>query len=141
MKGMITTILYTMAVAAMVAGCATGGGVDNEALIRQTLGGWTEGVTGGDIEKVMAAYSENFDHYEYGKKASLKQFLGGLMDQGQFDNAEVSLDDAEITIEGDTAKVYPVDLEASFGGATLELTLKREDDGVWRITTMEVEMF
>src|SRR5690606_13906066 len=51
--------LFALAVGA--AGCATsGGGADNEAMIRSTLGVFKEGIESGDIEKLMSSYSDDF---------------------------------------------------------------------------------
>ena len=61
------------------------------------------------------------------------------MSQGDLDDAEVTLDDVELTVEEDKIVAYPVDMVAVFGAATIELTFQKEDDGVWRATGIEVE--
>jgi len=50
---------------------------------------------------------------------------------------EVLLDDAEITVDGDAGEAGPVELSGSFGGFTLMMELQKEEDGAWRIVTMD----
>lgn len=128
-----------LAVSLMVAGCLTGGkGPKPEDLIRQSLGDFKAGMESKDIDKVMSSISDNFSHYEWGDKASMRSFLADTFSQGDLDDAEVTYEDVEIVVEGDEATAYPVELMAVFGSATIELTFTNEGDA-WLVTGMEIE--
>lgn len=126
----------------IVSGCSTlSSGPSDEALISALLEQWEQGVLEADAGKLMATYSDDFAHdgadYPAKDTADLRKFIEGSIDEGLFKDVEVSLDDAEIVIDGDTASVYPIDYATLYGGITIELTLAKED-GVWLITDMEL---
>lgn len=135
--------LSVMAIAAVLAGgCATGAkGPSDEELIDQMLNNWKVGMETKDITKIDAAISEQFNHYEWGDKKSLIAFVKDNMDQGNLDGAKIVLDNAKKEIDKDagTAKVYPVELSASFGSMTIEFNLKKETDGAWRAVGLTAE--
>jgi hypothetical protein len=110
-----------------------------EASVKQALVDFKVGMETKDIDTLMAPISANFDHYEWGDKEMFQMFLEDTMAQGDLDNAEVEFGNAEISMEGDKAIVYPVEMLAVFGSVTIEFTIKKEDDGVWRVTGLEVE--
>ena len=95
-----------------------------------------------DLDSLMAMISDDFEHYEVGGKAELREFLQGAIDMGYVsmyaDHTEILTDDTEIEMDGeDTAIFYPIDVEGPFGAATLEFEAKLED-GVWRIVTLDI---
>lgn len=90
-----------------------------------------------DLDGAMAGVSENFEHYEYGKKEELKSFLEEAKQSGFLDDLKVITDDTEVKIEGDKAVLYPIDVEGFFGSFTLELTCQKEGDK-WLVTTMDI---
>lgn len=93
-----------------------------------------------NIDDIMVLYSESFDSPDQGDKSAVREFLGGAIDQGFLEDAELDASEAETTInkEERTATIYPVEILAAFGSATLNLTLKNES-GTWRIVGMEIE--
>jgi hypothetical protein len=124
--------------AVLVVGCQTMGESDKDQ-IAAVLNAWKAGFEAGDIDAIMVPVSEDFTHYEWTTKDALKAFVQGALDQGELDNAEIDLQYAEYTKNEDgTWTVYPVEMMAVFGSATLEATFKNED-GAWKITGMEVE--
>lgn len=139
----IATILSLGASIVMVAagaGCAgLAKGPSDQELIDQALNNWKVGMETKDIAKIETLISEAFSHYEYGNREQLLGFLSSTFSQGDLDNAQVVLDQAKTTIEGDSATVYPTELTAAFGSATIEFSLKKESDGVWRVVSMNVE--
>jgi len=123
---------------AFVCGCAAmGKGPTDEELITALLGKYKATGEAQDIEGSMALFSDKFEG-EQGGKDDMKEFMLEAKDMGYLDDMEVILDDAEITIDGETATVYPMEVETAMGGAILELTLTKESSG-WMITAMEME--
>lgn len=136
------TALVAVMAGLIVSGCSTlASGPSDEALIATLLEHWEQGVLEADVAKLMATYSDDFAHdgyeYEAEDKAGLKAYLEGAIDEGLFKDVELSLDDAEIEINGDSASVYPIDYATLYGAISIELTLAKEDGG-WLITDMEL---
>jgi len=140
-KSAIAVMLVVLGGAVVVCGCAsTPQGPSDEELIAEVVEGMKGALVAQDLDTLMTFYSENFEHWEYGDKAGLKNFMEEAIDMGYLENAEVSTDKAETTIEKDTAKVYPVEFAASFGSATIGVELKKEGMA-WLITSMDIEIY
>ncbi len=132
-----------------LSGCATGGGsaaagaakkgLSDAEGIAKTLDTWKAGMETKDVAKLGEAMSDKFNHYEWGNKQAMLDFLKSQFDQGTLEGAKINAANAKTTIENGTAKVYPVELTAPFGTATIEFTLQKEADGVWRATGISVE--
>ena len=138
MKRLETLGLAVVVVMAMaLCGCATLGGQSDEELIAATINLWKSSLETQDLEMMMAQISEDFEG-EAGGKEEVKALLSGAIDQGYLDDAEVDLVDAETTIEGETASVYGLYVETAMGSASMDLELKKDADGVWRIVGMDV---
>lgn len=86
----------------------------------------------GNVEGMLALFSDDFEHYEYGDKEGLEEFLSEANDMGYLEEMEIILDDAEFEIDGDTMTVYPVELEGLFGSLTFEYIFQNEG-GTWKI--------
>ena len=138
-----TTIAISIAAlvgAALLGGCATSGkGMTDEELIGKLTEECIAAALAQDIDKLVTYYSDDFSHYEFGDKAGLKEFLAGAKDMGYLDGLEVSMEQAETTIEGDTATIFPVIIEGPFGSTEIEFTSKREGD-TWKIVGMDIAM-
>lgn len=153
LKMSVTKTVACVALAAVAMGCASGGGaggamaskgMDQSAKIQSTLNNWQAGVMAKDLNKLMSTYSESFSTPDYADKAAMAQFVKDTMEQGAFDGAKVDLSKSKTVIDPanpNKAAVGPVDLTASFGGATLNFTMGKESNGEWLITTMTVETF
>lgn len=74
----------------------------------------------------------------WGDKDATKEFLLDAKDMGYLEDMEVILDDLKITIDGETALVYPIHVGTAMGGATVKRTLTKEAGG-WIITEMDTE--
>lgn len=85
-----------------------------------------------DMEKMMSFFSEDFDHYEYGDKQGVKDFLTQAIDMGYMDGITSSTADSEFEVNGEEMTIYPVDVTGSFGSITFEYVLKKEGDA-WKI--------
>ena len=122
----------------LLCGCATllCGGHDKRQ-ISNVLDDWAAAMIAKEVDPLMGLYSEDFSHYEWGDKEGFKEFISEAIDDAYLNDAEVDLEEAEITIEEKTATAYPVQLSAAFGSATIEFSLAKED-GTWRIVGMDV---
>lgn len=89
-----------------------------------------------DLDGMISVFSDSFEHYQYGDKEGVKEFLQQSADMGYLEGIEFSMDDAEFELDGDTMSVYPVDVEGSFGSITFEYILKKEGDA-WKIVEFD----
>lgn len=126
-----------VAVIIALGGCASmGKGPKDKDLIAKTVGEWKTAIETSNLDAIMAAYSEDFKG-ERGGKPELKAFLKGVIDAGYLKNAKMDLSKANLDIKKDTATYTPVFLSGDQGGVTIQLTLKKDKDKVWRIVGSE----
>jgi len=142
LRGLNMTLIRLVLVALLcpLLGCALlQRGPTDEELLGDLLRGWQAAMDARDVDKVMTFYSKDFmspqgADYE-GMKEALERFVPQFDDYG----VKLSSADASITIEGDTATIEPITLEADMGSMTLSLIATKEAPGVWRITNSEME--
>jgi len=99
-------------------------------------------IKAGEVEKVLGFISEDFYQPQVGDKEAVKEYAKMGKDMGYLDDvpatikqyeAELSLEDTEVELKDGEATVYPIDATTNQGSATVELVLKKEADGTWRI--------
>lgn len=120
----------------ILAGCATSGGGKPEDAVGKQANAFAAGIKAEDIDGVTKLFSENFKHYEWNNKAGAKEFLANAKDMGYLKNLESDLSKMKITVEGQTAKAYPIVLSGSFGQVTIELDMAKESAG-WMIVGLD----
>jgi hypothetical protein len=125
--------------AVVLSGCATGSGAHDKEEIAAVLNTWKAGFEAGDVNAIMAPVSDAFTHYQWTTKAALRSLVSDALAQGELGNAKIDVSNAEYTKNDDgTWTVYPLDLQAIFGQATIEGTFKREESG-WKIIRIDLE--
>jgi len=109
-----------------------------EEAIMAVVKTFSEKLAAKDVKGVMGLVSDKFTNMEYGDKAGLQDFVQNAADAGYLDGLEVVLKGAGVKVEGDKAKVQPVEVNGSFGGATLELHFGKVD-GAWTLVGLNIE--
>jgi len=130
----------TVCLAIVAAGCATTPEVSDQELIAQTVESWRTALLAHDVEGTMATFSEDFSHYEAPDKKTMHEMLAQAIDMGLGDNMAIDTNAAETKIvpEENRATCGPIELTTVAGSLTGSLVLQKDDDGVWRIVTLEV---
>lgn len=123
------------AAAGAAAAEASAAAKSDEDLIKETLSNLKAAMEALDVDKVMATFSENFNHPEVGGKEEAKYMIEMGVDMGYADDGEVNMDDMEIEIKGDEATVYPIEASSPAGSVSVEVVLVKED-GKWLISTI-----
>lgn len=132
-------VIAALMMVAMLGGCATCKGPSPEEQVQQTLAGWSAAAEAKDVDKLMTFVAENFKSNEWPDKETYRTFVKDSVEMGYLDDLDVTTDKAKITFEGeDKAIVYPVDLTASFGSASLEVVFM-EEDGKWLVSDVKME--
>jgi len=124
----------SVAVVFMASGCATLGGMTDEEKVAQTVKEWMAATEAHDLDAIMAVVSEDFVGDGGANKEAFQGYIAGLIESGMFDGVEVSDSRAVITVDGDSAEARHLDLSSYAGAVVVDLTLKRDADGKWRIS-------
>lgn len=124
----------------LVCGCATmGKGPTDQEIIEANTAGAVEAAKAGDIDKLLAYYSDSFSHYELGDKTGFRDFLLSAKDMGYLDGVEVDLTHSQTTIEGEEATVGPVTVSGGFGSTQIYFDAEKEGED-WKITGMDLSL-
>lgn len=121
--------------AVVLVGCAGGGGSSgpsDEELIRGIVSDAMAALQAGDIDTMVSRYADDFTSDQGGGVAETKEFLQGAKDQGFLDDIQISLENLEISIDGDKATAEPIELEGAFGALTLSLEFAKRGCG-WMV--------
>jgi len=130
---LVTSCLVLM----LVAACATSRPkLTDKELIDALTQEYLAALQAQDIDKMMAAYSDDFEGENGESKDDIREFLSGAKDQGYLEDIEANMDPCEIKIEGGKATVGPVEYSSALGSLTFEFTMKKDPDGMWRIAEM-----
>ncbi len=144
----IWTHLAAAAVLASVAvSCATFGGPSDEELVCQTVTQMNAAMSTGDVDAVMAFYSEDYEGRGRGGTTITKEelreryerFLPRMAERAAESGWQrrTDMSQAVAKIDGDTATFGPVIREGRWGTMTTQYNLKKDADGVWRIVGTE----
>jgi hypothetical protein len=118
------------------AAAAAPAAVSPEEAAKAAIKTFVEAAGKGEYDKMLSIFSDKFEHYEYGDKAGLKDFLTQAGDMGYLEGLELKLDGAEYKLEGDKLTVYPVELSGSFGSLTFEYVFAKEGD-TWKVISFD----
>ena len=133
-KGHASRFLAVSTVVALIFGCAcTPKAVGDEAGVMATMDEYRTAFLAGDVEALLALYSEDWRDHHGSTKEDLKTGYEGMREKGGHKGLEVDLSEIEAVVDGDTATVTPVTLSSPEGSITYTHTLKKEADGVWRL--------
>jgi len=131
-----TSIVVVITIAAaMICGCATidGRGTSAEEDIRAMMVDALEALKRGDIEKAMAAVSDDYLDDRGADKSVVRLESERNFAPGVLTGATFNFERSDIVVEGDNAVASPVILELPMGNSAHEYRFKREGDGVWRV--------
>lgn len=132
-------VALSAVLAALVVSCAStsGGGPSPLGAINQSLAVMKAGFENQDPDKVLTAYSEDYEGANGEDKEEAGDALRGLNDQGYWDGMEVTVEGVDIELDGDSATVGPIEFSGSWGVAEYIYTFKKDADGAWRVSSSE----
>ncbi len=129
---MLQGMVAALAVVLMV-GCATTGGSSSslspQEASAQTVAQWADALKAQDIDAIMATFSEDFEHFDWGDKAGATDFMSEAIEMGYLEDIEVDLSEAEYELDEDLVAVYPIEIIGNFGEITLELLFAKGANG------------
>lgn len=140
MKNVRTAAVLTMALALVyvASGCATlRGGPSDEELLGELLTNYKTALEEGDVDKLIGLYSKNYQTSRGGTYDEMVSRLREFVPRFKEFEVEVVVADANIAIDGNTAKLGPITFDSPRGSRDMALIATKEDGGVWRITGRE----
>ena len=111
---------------------APSSGATVEEQVLDALRRYAQAMRGAQVKEMLAFYSEGWRSSSGTGKAELGRQLREQIDSGSHEAKDLTLDAAEVTVEGSTASVDPVALRSPTGGGFFEFKMQREADGAWR---------
>lgn len=121
---------------AVIVGCQTAKKMTPEEMIMGQINKFAQALKAGDVEGVMAVFSDKFEHYEWGDKAGAKEFLQQAKDAGYLEGLDIDVGKVQVKVEGDKATAYPIEVFGNFGSTTVEFVFTNEN-GTWLITGLD----
>ena len=108
-----------------------------EAEVLATVRAHAKAMRAGDVDALIALYSEDWTDNHGATKDSLKDRYQGMRDKGDRGHILFDLSAAEVVVDGDIGTITPVTLISSAGSITHTHKLKKEADDVWRFVHTE----
>ena len=142
MKNARTVFVFVifLALTYLAGGCAMfQRGSGDKELLCELLRTYEAALVEGDADKLISLYSENYvspDGADYEEATSRLARIVAVLERWE---VKVSTAETEIEIEGKTATLSPIIFESPRGESTLTMIATKEADGVWRITSTEME--
>ena len=130
------TIVAGFALAVLLGACATTG-PSPEDEIATMLGMFHTEQAAGNVDELMVHVSENFTNSQGATKSVMRGLFNAMASQGFFSNLKINEENSEVVVDGDTATVGPIAYETPMGSLTVNYTVAKEPDGVWRITNAD----
>ena len=112
-------------------------GKNPEAEVLATVRAHGKAMKAGDVNALVALYSEDWKDHHGATKNSLKDRYQGMGDKGGREDMEFDLSAAEVVVDGDIGTITPVTLTSSAGSITHTHKLRKEADGAWRFVYTE----
>ena len=133
----IVVLPATLTIIAMVFSCATLKGPTPTEEATAALEDFVAAMKPADLEKIMAAFSEDFGDSQGANKTMVRATIEGMIAQGALEAATIIVEESVITVEGDNATVNPLVVDTPVGRLSFVYKWKKEADGVWRVVNIE----
>jgi ketosteroid isomerase-like protein len=108
-----------------------------EAEVLATMKAYREATESGDLNALLACYSEDWEDNHGRRKGALRESHKGKSEKGGHNEPEVDVSEAVLVVDGDNATFSPVTLWSPSGSITYTHKLKKEADGDWRLIHTE----
>lgn len=133
-----TKLSFTVAIAAILVlsnGCALlGGGVNDEDAVMQVMIQYKEGMEQADADIVLPLLADDYSGFRGSGKDRVAQRLERMAESDE--RFQLDLEQASVTVNGDTALVSDVGSKYRQWESMREYTLVKTDDG-WKIQGSE----
>jgi ketosteroid isomerase-like protein len=116
-------------------GCAVLGGMSDTDLVCDVMTQWNDAMKAGDVDAVMALYSEDYEGWRgTGIEELRERFDNWVPRMAEAEESAFDLSEAVPIVEENTATFSPVIFRMRDRSLRIQYTLTKEADGVWRIS-------
>jgi hypothetical protein len=134
---MFALLALSVALLYVASGCATlGGGPSDEDMLGELLLKYKACMEEGNAEGVIALYSENYESARGGTYEEMVERMREFIPRMAERDIELGIGEAEVQIDGDTARVGPIVSEGR-NRTRRTILLCAKEDGSWLITGRE----
>jgi len=127
------TLVAVALVAVVGAGCAALRGPSDEDMVMDAVTQWRAGFNDRDAEAVVETLSEDY----YDGRGLTRESFGEIVPQlDSYGVGGVDISELTVAVEGETASAAPASLDMDGSEVDFEISLQKEDDGVWRIVNI-----
>ena len=127
------TLIAVVLLAVVGAGCAALRGASDQNMVMNAVTQWQAGFNERDTAAVVEMLSEDYSDARGLTRRSFGDIMPALdsLGVGQADISEVT-----VAVDGESATAGPVSLEMEGRENMYDISLRKEDDGVWRIVNI-----
>ncbi|MHC4106308.1 MAG: nuclear transport factor 2 family protein [Planctomycetota bacterium] len=114
--------------AAAFCGCQTPvEGPSDGQLINTVMTEWKAAFEAKDLARLMILFSDNYISSSGSSKVAMRESMAGAIERGSLDNVEIKIQNAQLTLVGETAMFGPVEITSDRGTLAIEYTLEKEN--------------
>ncbi|MCP4262069.1 MAG: hypothetical protein GY774_31905 [Planctomycetes bacterium] len=133
-KSVILNFVF-LVFAAAFCGCQTPvEGPSDEQLINTLMTEWKAAFEAKNLNRLMMLFSENYVSSNGSSKVAMRVSMEGAIERGLLDNIEINIQDAQLTLIGETATFGPVEIKSDRGILSIEYTLEKANN-IWLIVS------
>jgi ketosteroid isomerase-like protein len=133
MKKSVILNLGFLVFTAAFCGCQTlVEGPSDEQLINTVMAEWKAALEAKDLGRLMVLFSEDYVSSSGSGKVAMRERMAGAVERGFLDNIEIKIQNAKLSLVGETATFGPVEITSDRGTLAIEYTLQKQD-GMWLI--------
>ncbi len=127
------TLVVVALLAVVGAGCAALRGPSDHDMVMNAVTQWHAGFNDRDSEAVVEVLSEDY----YDSYGLTRQSFGALLpDLDSLGVGQADISELTVAVDGETATAGPASIDMSGSEVDFEISLRKEDDGVWRIVNL-----
>ncbi len=141
MRRVVTAFTLLLGLALLSIGCQTTAvskPPTEQSMVSDAVAEWGKLIIAKNIDQLMTLYTDDFVGDQGATKAQTAEFLKKVAAQGMLERGELDVTKMKIALNGDIATAGPVVLDAAFGSAFINFTMKKTPAG-YRISAMQVD--
>jgi hypothetical protein len=131
-KAVILNLFFLILTAAFCACQSPVEGPSDEQLVNTVMTEWKAALEAGDLGRLMVLFSDDYMSSSGSSKVAMRESIAGAIERGSLDNIEIKIQNAQLTLVGETATFGPIEITSDRGTLAIEYTLRKES-GMWLI--------
>jgi len=127
------TLVVVALLLALGSGCAGLLGPSDQDLVMDVVEQWHAGFNGRDGDALVEMLSEDYRD----ARGLTRDSFGDIMSElDSYGVGDVDISEVTVAVDGDSATAGPMSIEMEGRQNMFDMSLQKEEDGVWRITNI-----